>query len=179
MLVTSAAIKEGHYDRALAAHAELYYSADEDVVLSDIVTAVHEAYRKTIDSFGNPLGTEDEQLPTLDQMRKVAETTGSIEGRDNSIRKITETAVLLGKYNVAIDVATSSYYSEAASGTLRYVSLCAAEEYLFVQALDAAAEIPITRVQDKVTEQVLRAMAVAETMSFSGILDPPFYRCRT
>ena len=177
-IVAHAAIKEGHYDHALTAHSKLYYPADQDSLLFEIVCAIQEAYRKATDSFGNRSEAQIAQLPTLGRMQKVAESSGSARGRDRALRKITETAILLGEYRIAINVATASYYPTSISDALTFVALCASEEHLFTHAVDAAGEIPTSSVKARVINQVIQAIAVAETMTFSGILDPPFYRCR-
>ena len=177
-LVVHAAIEEGHYYHALTAHGKLYYSVDKDRLLFEIVCAIHEAYRNATDSFGNWSDVLIAQLPTLGQMQTAAESSGSVRGRDRALRKITETAILLGEYGIAINVASASYYSASGSDALTFVALCASEEYLFVHALDAAAKIPTVSIKAKVTDQVIRAIEVAETMPFSAILDPPSYRCR-
>lgn len=177
-LVAHKAIEDGQFTYALSAASELYYPADQDSVELEVVCAIQDVISETFAAIDAPSYDQSIRFPSLDKMKEAAESGGTNQGEDRLLRKIAETAIILGNYDFAIEAGSASYYTDAQSDALTFVARCAAEEGLFLDALTAASKIKSREARARVTGDVMSAIAIAEYEPFSPVIDPPSTSCR-
>ena len=177
-LVTHGAIKDGQHVHALTAAGKLYYVSSHDSVELEVFCAIRDAVSVLLVGHGQTIDMPTERYPSFEQMRNAAVSGGSYGGQAKSLRKISEIAVMLRKYDIAIDTASVIYYFSSQSEALTFVARCAVEEGLFNYALAAAAQINHVPTKSKVTASVMDAIAAAESEPFLSFVDFSSSSCR-
>lgn len=176
--VARRAVDEAEYGYALAAADAITLDEGHDDTRLDVFCAMREGLPSRLPSVLAQRWAHSMRYPTVDQMLKYANSSGTYSGRSEALRKVAEIAIVLGSRSGAIEAGKETPHNDQSVQTLTYVTRCFIEESQFGFALNAASAIPTYSQRDSMKVEVFAAVKTSSSQPFSAFADPISPSCR-
>ena len=176
--VARRAAENGEYEHALEATTAITLPDDLDDARFEVLCAITEAFSSVHTWLDVQSRVESAHFPTVGKMLDSASSSGTYSGQARALRKVAETAIVLGKHDQAIEAGALTVLPDPAAETLSYVARCFVEEGRLYYALEAANAIPTYSRRDVMKVEVLAAINASSSEPFSAFLDPIAPSCR-